>query len=406
MHAFRELLGMRGVRPLLFASTFPRLAYAMVSLSIFFLVEDATGSLGIAGLAVGLSSALGALTAGPRGLLVDRFGQTLPILVMTPAYALACLALALFAHSVPTAIVLSALVGVCAPPINLSIRPLWQDIVGAEHVRTAYSLDSAWMNTIQLIGPVLATAIALRLSPTAAIVTVGTCMLIGGLLLAVNPHSRNWVPETRHEGEHGLMRSHAMRLMALEGIAMGLSMGLVTIGIPALATEQGRQGSTGWLLAAGGLGAIIGTAWAGARAKHVAPAPGLRMSTLLYAIALVPLPFLPIGPAMFVVLLVAYTFLGPAHVYYLETVDIVRPRGTAVAALGTLWMIEGAAAGLGNALGGSVAQAWGPHLTLALGCIAVVGSPLVLTAGLRSVLRPAMRPPVTAQVPRGNDLTP
>ena len=396
---------MRGVRPLLIASTFPRLAYAMVSLSIFFLVEEATNSIGYAGLAVGLSSALGALTAGPRGLLVDRFGQTLPILVMTPAYALSCLALALFAHSVPTAIVLAGLVGVCAPPINLSIRPLWQDIVGADHVRTAYSLDSAWMNTIQLIGPVLATAIALRISPTVAIVTVGGCMLIGGLLLAINPHSRAWVPEGRHEGEHGLMRSPAMRLMALEGVAMGLSMGLVTIGIPALATEQGRQGSTGWLLAAGGLGAIIGTAWAGARAKHVAPAPGLRMSTLLYAIALVPLPFLPIGPAMFVVLLVAYTFLGPAHVYYLETVDIVRPRGTAVAALGSLWMIEGAATGVGNAIGGSVAQSWGPHVTLALGCVAVIGSPLVLTVGLRSVLRPAMRPPVTPQVPRINDLT-
>lgn len=394
MHAYRRVLGMRGVRPLLLASTFPRLAYAMVSLSLFFLVEDATGSLGYAGLAVGVSSALGALTAGPRGLLVDRFGQTLPILIMTPAYALSCVALALLAHSVPTGIALAALVGVCAPPINLSIRPLWKDIVGADNVRTAYSLDSSWMNAVQLVGPIVATAIALRVSPTAAMLSVAGCMLIGGLLLAINPHSRDWVPEGRHEGEHGLLRSPAMRLMGVEAVAMGLSMGFVTIGIPALATAQGRQGSTGWLLAAGGLGAILGTVWAGARAHTVAPANGLRTSTLLYAIALLPLPFLPIGPAMFVVLLVAYAFLGPAHVYYLETIDIVRPRGTAVAALGALWMIEGAASGLGNALGGSVAQAWGPHVTLALGCLCVLGSPLVLTLGLRSALRSATTPPI------------
>lgn len=389
MHAYRQLLAIRGVRPLLLASTFPRLAYAMVSLSIFFLIEDATGSVGYAGLAVGVSSALGALTAGPRGLLVDRFGQTVPILVLAPAYAASCLALALFAHSVPTAVALAALVGICAPPINLSIRPLWADIVGPERVRTAYSVDSAWMNTIQLIGPVVATAIALRISSTVAMLTVGGCMLIGGLLLAVNPHSRRWVPEGRHEGEHGLMRSPAMRLMGLEAIAMGLSTGFVTIGIPALATAQDRQGSTGWLLAAGGLGAIVGTVWAGSRGHRIAPAIGLRMSTLLYAVALLPLPFLPIGPAMFVVMFLAYMCLGPAHVYYLETIDIVRPRGTAVAALGSLWMIEGAAGGIGNALGGTVAENWSPHLTLALGCLCVIGSPLALSWGLRSVLRPA-----------------
>ena len=396
MHAYRRLLGMRGVRPLLFASTFPRLAYAMVSLSLFFLIEDATGSLGYAGLAVGLSSALGALTAGPRGMLVDRFGQTLPILVLTPAYALSCAALALFAHSLPIAIVLAGLVGICAPPINLSIRPLWADVVGPENVRTAYSLDSTWMNSVQLIGPVLATTLALRVSPTAAMLTVSTCMLLGGVLLAINPHSRAWIPEGRHEGEHGLMRSPAMRLMGIEAVAMGLSTGFIAIGIPALATDQGQQDTTGWLLAAGGLGAIIGTVWAGARGHRIAPASGLRTSTLLYALALIGLPFLPIGPAMFVLLLVANAFLGPAHVYYLETIDIVRPRGTAVAALGSLWMIEGAAAGLGNALGGCVAQAWGPHITLALGCLCVIGSPLILTVGLRSVLHRATNPPATS----------
>jgi predicted MFS family arabinose efflux permease len=69
----------------------------------------------------------------------------------------------------------------------------------------------------------------------------------------------------------------------------------------------------------------------------------------------------------------------------------VRPRGTAVAALGSLWMIEGAAGAIGTAVGGNVAQWWGPHVTLALGCVFVIFSPIIFTIGIRGVLRPASR---------------
>lgn len=109
----------------------------------------------------------------------------------------------------------------------------------------------------------------------------------------------------------------------------------------------------------------------------------------LFAIALLPLPFLPIGPWMMLEILVAWAFLGPAQIFYLETIDIVRPRGTAVAALGSLWMIEGSAAGIGDALGGNLAVWFGPHVTLALASLCVILSPLIFTIGIRTVLRPA-----------------
>ena len=83
-----------GVVPLLFASTFGRLAYGMVSLAIFFKVEQATDCVALAGIAVGTQSLTAALTAGPRGHLVDRFGQTRPLLFFTPLYALTCFLLA------------------------------------------------------------------------------------------------------------------------------------------------------------------------------------------------------------------------------------------------------------------------------------------------------------------------
>jgi predicted MFS family arabinose efflux permease len=101
---------------------------------------------------------------------------------------------------------------------------------------------------------------------------------------------------------------------------------------------------------------------------------------------------------MIVIVILAWTVLGPAQVFYIETVDVVRPRGTAVAALGSLWMIEGAATALGNALGGVVAQWVGPHVTLGLAAVMAIGSPIIFTFGMRRSLKPATVPPVNVAV--------
>ncbi len=388
---YREYLRIPGVKPLLFASTFGRLSYAMVSLAIFFQVQSITGSVGTAGLAVGLSSGLGAMTAGPRGLIVDRFAQTRPLFAFVPAYAVSCLLLAFVARDALSAVLLSGLIGLTAPPINISIRPLWLDIVGQDRVRMAYSVDTAYHNLVMLLGPVIATLVALNVSPKLGVAVVGVSMLVGGLLLAFNSHSQAWIPEEREHGEAGLLRSPAIRFLAVEGALMGLSAGFITIGIPALATISGEEGMAGPVMSAMGVGAIIGTLWAGAKAKEIAPVNGLRAATLLFAIALLPLAFVPIGPWMMAVVLVAWAFIGPANVFYLEVIDVVRPRGTAVAALGTLWMIEGAGMALGNAIGGVIAESVSPHLTLALGSLFALASPILFTIGMRGVLKPATR---------------
>lgn len=389
MRTYRELLAVPGVIRLLFAATFPRLAYSMVSLSIFFHVQHATGSVAAAGAAVGASSLTGALSAGPRGKIVDRYGQTIPLYVMTPLYTTTNILLGLFAHSPTTAVLLGLLNGACAPPINMSIRPLWKDIVGEDKVRSAYGLDSSHLNLVSLIGPVLATLVAVHINTAYALYAVAGSMLIGGLLLSTNRHSRAWQPEASEPGEDTLFRSPAMRLMALEGIAMGLASGFIIIGIPALATLNGDRGQAGPMISMMGIGSIIGTVWAGAKAKDIAPITGLRASVLLYAITLLPIAWVPIGPWMGAVLLVSSAVVGPAQVFYLETVDLVRPRGTAVAALGTLWMIEGTAAAMSQALGGNIAEFASPHITLLLGSILVFLSPLIFSIGMRTVLRSA-----------------
>jgi predicted MFS family arabinose efflux permease len=226
-------------------------------------------------------------------------------------------------------------------------------------------------------------------------------MALGGILLATNPNSKAWIPEEKVAGEVSLLRSPAMRLLALEGASMGLAMGFITIGIPALATLSGNRSEAGPLMSAIGVGSIIGPVWAGAKAKNVAPVIGLRNSVLLCAISLMPLAWVPIGPWLMLQVAVAFALMGPAQVFYLETIDIVRPRGTAVSALGTLWTIEGSAGALASALGGNIAEWVSPQLTLLLGSICVFASPVIFTFGMKTVLRDAMQAPspITSDAP-------
>ena len=87
MKRYAELFRIPNVWVLTFACFPARIAYGMVGLSIFFKVEQATDSISFAGLAIGLNAAAGALTAGIRGSIMDKYGQTWPLRIMVPAYA-------------------------------------------------------------------------------------------------------------------------------------------------------------------------------------------------------------------------------------------------------------------------------------------------------------------------------
>lgn len=146
MKRYIELFSIPNVSLLVIASFPARIAYGMIRLAIFFKTEQATNSVAFAGLAIGLNSIAGSLTAGIRGSIMDRFGQKWPFGILVPSYSAMLLALS-YAQEKNSILLLSLILGLCAPPINLSVRPLWKVVVPAHFLRTAYAIDSSIMNT-------------------------------------------------------------------------------------------------------------------------------------------------------------------------------------------------------------------------------------------------------------------
>ena len=262
MKRYKELLAFPQVIQLGISAFPARLAYSMIGLGIFFKAEQETGSVAIAGFAIGLNSLAGAATAGLRGSVMDRFGQKWPIRILVPLYS--GLIVTLNTMDTSKSILIAAFIlGITAPPINLSVRPLWKDIVPDSYLRTAYAFDSSMMNSTGVIGPVVITALSLSSRPALGLGAIATLMFLGGIALSLTPVSRNWIPEKKQKNQQRLWRDRAIRLLMLEGCFIGFGWGVFDVAVPAFATQEGVPHRVAWIFASFGIATVAGGLFGG-----------------------------------------------------------------------------------------------------------------------------------------------
>ncbi len=395
MHEYLELLKMSGVRRLLISSIPARLAYGMISLGIFFKVQNTTSSISIAGLAVGLNALASSLSVGLRSAFIDKYGLTWPLRVLVPTYA-TLIILFNYSHGKVSLIAISTVLGAVAPPINLAVRPLWKMVVPEKKQRAIFAVDTAVMSTTAVIGPVLVTSLALSDSPKSALNVCAVAMLLGGIALAVLPVTRNWIPEKKEPGAEHLLKLPAIRLLIAEGIFIGLSNGLFETGIPAFTTIENVAGRTGLIFAVLAVFNIFGSLLAGLISKKTSPLLAFRRTYLFWVLVCAPLAFT--NPDWSLITISALLGLagGMQMVFYWEIVEKVRTKGTAASAIGWLWTFEGTATAIGAALSGYISEVLSPRYCLALMSVCVLIGYLIIQKG-QKLLKAADSLPTQAE---------
>ena len=373
MRQYLDLLKIPGVKRLIISAFPGRMAYAMVQLATFFYVKDATGSITLAGIATGLEGITSALTAGIRGTVIDRFGQFRPFAFFVPFWTFLIFAMTL---STDTAWILTtaALVGFFSPPINLASRPLWRDAVGPSRLRIAYAIDTTMMNTTTVIGPVVTTYLALTFSGETALWLTSLLMGIGGTAMMSMPLSRNWKPEVAKPSTRGLFKHKAFRIIIFEGMIFGFGWGLMEISIPAYSSLIDRPELSAPLLATLAITSIVGGLIIGGRKSSITPLNGFKVAGLSVAICAAPLALTKPGLSMGVVLAALGLALGFAQVYHWETLEAIRPVGTATSAQAWLWTLEGSMLAIGAAFGGYVVEQVNPQFALGLISLCLLGA--------------------------------
>jgi hypothetical protein len=380
MKRYRELFAFPQVITLGISAFPARLAYGMIGLGIFFKAEQETGSVAIAGFAIGLNSLAGSLTAGIRGSVMDRWGQKWPLRILVPAYT----ALILTFNQMETSrsILIAAFVlGITAPPINLSVRPLWKDLVPHSYLRTAYAFDSAMMSSTSVVGPVVVTALALSSRPYLALDVVAALMVIGGAALALTPVSRNWIPEKKEKGQGSLLRNPVMQLLMFEGCFIGFGWGVFDVAVPAFATQENVAHRVAWIFAAFGVATVIGGLLGGLVSKKLAPLPALRRAYFFWLIACIPISFTYPDWTMALVGASIGFVGGAVQVFYFEVLEAARPQGSQTSSLGWIWSVEGSFMAVGAAVGGVVSEYFSPRYGLAMLPLMIFFGLIVLNLG-------------------------
>jgi predicted MFS family arabinose efflux permease len=374
MKRYRELLAMPHVVTLAIAAFPGRMGYSMVVLAIFFKTQQTTNSVATAGLTIGLYSLSGSISAGVRGYLIERWGQTWPLLILVPSYA--SMIIAFGAMQTRQSLLITAfLLGITAPPINLAVRPLWKGIVPDNFLRTAYALDTSMISFTTVIGPAVVTLLSLSSRPGLGLGVTAALMFIGGLAVAATSVSRNWIPEKRAQGQQRLWRDRAIQLLMFEGCFIGFGVGVFNVAVPAFATQEGVAQRVAWIFAAFGLANMIGGLLGGLVSKNLAPLSALLRAYVLWVIATIPIIFTYPDWTITAVGAAIGFIHGGFLVFYFEVLEAVRPHGTQASSIAWIWSIEGTFMAAGAALGGIVSEYYSPRAALAL-------TPTMLLLGL------------------------
>ena len=380
MREYLRIFQFRGATAMILASFPARLAYGMIGLNLYFKTYHTVHSIAFAGLAAGLNGVAGALTTSLRSSLLDRFGMRTPLRIFVPAYSSAILVVN-FANSKSSLLVAALLLGICAPPINLSIRPLWRYIVPQPQMRKALAIDTSVMQLATILGPVLATFLSLSKHPASALIVCSALILVGGLSLSSLSITREWLPEAKNPSDLSMFKVPGIRLLMVEGILIGLGTGIFQIAVPAFTSLKHLEDLTGTIFAVMSSTSIIGSLLGGIIGKRLTPLNAFVRNYYLWALVGLPLYFTSPGWSLMLIAGLVGFSNGAQQVFYLEVLEAVRPNGTAASALGWMWTVEGSAASVGAWVGGSISQSVSPQFCFALTSASVVVGLVIVRAG-------------------------
>ncbi|MGW2279985.1 MFS transporter [Streptomyces sp. NPDC001770] len=396
---YLDILRERHAARLLTGTLVGRLPNGIAPIAIVLFTRAEGGSYSLAG---GLAAAYGLATAVGQPLLgraVDLYGQPR---VQLPASVVSALGMVLLALAgldpLPLAYAAVIVAGVATPPLEGGLRALWPSVLGQreERVHRAYALDAVAQEVMFTAGPLLVTLLVSLWSPAVALLVVNAAGVLGALSVVLSEPSRAWRSAPREAHWLGALRSPG--LLALLGALffVGIALGSITVAGVAYADDQGRESVYGWLMAALGLGALVGGAVYGARQWAGAPERRLRSLVALLALGYLPLMLTPGVVAMTALAALAGVFLAPAIACSFIVVDRHAPRGTVTEAFSWLVTTIGVGAAAGTAVAGPAVELGGTAWSFAVAGAGGVAALIVLLATGKVLAVPARTRTVVA----------
>ncbi|MFE2495163.1 MFS transporter [Streptomyces scopuliridis] len=367
-----------------------RLPSATGHIAIVLFTRAEGGSYTLAGVYAALYGIATAIGQPLLGRAVDLFGQPR---VQLPAALVSALGMVLFAAVGTGAPALAypavAIAGLFTPPLEGGLRALWPSVLGSEdRVHRAYAMDAVAQEVMFTVGPLFVTLLVALWSPAAALLVINVIGVLGALSVVLSEPSRAWRSAPREAHWLGALRSPGLLALLGAFLFIGMALGSITVAGVAYADDHGDESVYGWLMAALGLGALIGGAAYGSRQWAGIPERRLRGIVALLALCYLPLTLTPGVVAMTALSALAGVFLAPALACAFIVVDRHAPRGTVTEAFSWLVTTFGVGAALGTGAAGPVVELGGIAAGFAVAGAGGIAALLVLLATQRVLKAP------------------
>lgn len=376
---YAEILRQPGAARFTAAAFIARLPISMVGLGIVLMVSELRGSYALAGIVAAAYTVSSALLNPLGSRAVDRWGQrrVVRLLVVVHVAGLVTLALATVNSASPLALAALAIAsGATQPATGALVRARWAHVLGGDRrLRTAFAFEGVLDELIFVVGPPLATFLAVALSAPAPVVVSAILVALGSVLLLVQRASEP-PPSPPRTGPRG----HPVRRVGVPSVlvvllAIGAVFGSIDVATVALADEAGQRIAAGAILAAYAAGSMAAALVVGARTTSSSDA---RLPRLLlvasFALVVVTLPLLlrPTLVTLGLLALLAGLAVSPVLITSFSLVEVlVEPSeiteglswaisaiglGVAASAAGTGWLVDqaGSAAGFGLTIASAV----------------------------------------------------
>jgi MFS family permease len=397
---YQQVLSDRSAVAFSLAGFVARLPMSMTGIGIVLLVSLTTGSFGLAGLLVAVTTLAGAAVAPLWGRAIDRVGQArvllLSVLINVLSVGLLVTAMEL---AWPLAVSLAAALGagIGFSLAGSAVRARWTlRLNGSPLLNTAFALEAMLDEVVFIIGPVLVTFLATAIHPALGVSVSAVIGLIGAVALAAQHSSQPPIRSTPH-GHVGSSRLpwRVLVPVAIASGALGMVFGGMELNVVAFAKEAGVLPYAGLILIAWSFGSLVAGAVTGAIIWRASPARRFRAGATMLALSLLPLPFVdhPVGVALLLILsgiAIAPTLIASVGVIQ-SAVD--QTRLTEALAWNSTGMVAGVAVGaaaVGYVIDSSGAQA---------GFVAVAIAGLLLTLSVLFVRGPHPRVEPSADQP-------
>lgn len=248
-----------------------RMPIGLAGLGILLFVQGRADSFALAGTASALYVLGLGLVAPVLGRLIDRLGPK-PVLstcaVLYPAALVALAALVLTSAHALWVCVSALLAGASLPPISACIRALYPRLIADPALlQTVYSVDSALVEAVFILGPALVAVCVAAGYPEGSVLLAALCAAFGTTFFLRAQAVTRWKAAPARAGRDALGALRSTRLLPLYAVTVlyAIAFGLFEVAVTAHAAAQGAPAGAGVALALASLGSGAGAFVYGAR---------------------------------------------------------------------------------------------------------------------------------------------